>query len=51
MRQSLLVMPQFELFCACDVLPAGALLQATRLGRAIEPAQHKRWQIRLRKRE
>jgi hypothetical protein len=34
-----LVMPSFQLSCACDVL--WALLQAIRLEQATEPAQHK----------
>jgi hypothetical protein len=51
MRQSLLVMPSFELYCACDVLPAKAIVQAIRPEWATEPAQHKRWQVRLQRRE
>ena len=35
-------MPSSEFSCACDVLPAKVLLQATRPGWAIELAQHKR---------
>jgi hypothetical protein len=46
-----LVMPSFELSCACDVLRAKALLQAIRLEPATEPARHKRWQVRSRGRE
>jgi hypothetical protein len=51
MQRFRLVMPSFELSCACDVLPAKALLQATRPGWATELAQRKRWQVRLQKRE
>jgi hypothetical protein len=46
-----LVMPSFELSCACDVLRAKALLQAIRLEQATEPAQRKCWQNRLLRRE
>jgi hypothetical protein len=45
------VMPSFELFCACDVLRAKALLQAIRLEPATEPAQRKCWQNRLQGKE
>jgi hypothetical protein len=51
MQRLQLVMPTFELSCACDVLPAKALLQATRPGWAIALAQRKRWQVLLQRRK
>jgi hypothetical protein len=50
-RRSPLVMPPFQLSCACDVLPAEALLRATRPAWAIVLGQRKRWQVRLQKKE
>jgi hypothetical protein len=51
MQRPLLVSRGFGLFCARDVLPAKALLQATRPDWATELAQHKRRQVRLQRRE
>jgi hypothetical protein len=51
MQRLLLVTRRFGLFCAYDVLPAEALLQATRPDWATELAQHKRRKVRLQRRE
>ena len=51
MQRFRLVMPSFELSCACDVLPGKALLRATRPAWAIVLGQRKRWQVRLQKKE
>jgi hypothetical protein len=49
MQRFRLVMPSFQLSCACDVLRA--LLQAIRLEQATEPAQRKCWQNQSLRRE